>query len=327
MSVQLLTEHHLEFLSLKVGCTGSNESTQVKMPHCWKSHVTAHFCCILDEYLHSEATYIDAVSPEDFSHADTYAHSDQLDTTCCDDIPDLTEDISQAESLPFSEQGDLISEQCDDPGGSHKRNISPVSEQNSLGIKLPAETKSKLDKSGENSVNSDKANLENTSGSIAVENIAISELTSESESSEGLSVIQSTVSKPTELVTVTEMSVSEAIDNNQNVKASVHTEKDVKGSAVVNGDLTSKSDRKSSKERSNSRKESKKTSFSDKSKTKDKVSDITPDNSSMTTPSKMKRSRRKQVHYKPFITRCLGSIGMDHIISESCEFYKGIIGK
>ena len=42
MSVKLLTEHHLEFLSLKRGCTGSSESTLVKMPHCWKSHVTAH---------------------------------------------------------------------------------------------------------------------------------------------------------------------------------------------------------------------------------------------------------------------------------------------
>ena len=42
MNVKLLTEHHLEFLSLKGGCTGSSESTLVKMPHCWKSHVTAH---------------------------------------------------------------------------------------------------------------------------------------------------------------------------------------------------------------------------------------------------------------------------------------------
>ena len=40
MSVRLLTEHHLEFLSLKGGCTGSSESTLVKMPHCWKLHVT-----------------------------------------------------------------------------------------------------------------------------------------------------------------------------------------------------------------------------------------------------------------------------------------------
>ena len=37
MIVKLLTEHHLEFLSLR----GSSESTLVKMPHCWKFHVTA----------------------------------------------------------------------------------------------------------------------------------------------------------------------------------------------------------------------------------------------------------------------------------------------
>ena len=42
MSVRLLTEQHLEFLCLTGGCTGSSESTRVKMPHCWKSHVTAH---------------------------------------------------------------------------------------------------------------------------------------------------------------------------------------------------------------------------------------------------------------------------------------------
>ena len=41
MSVKLLTEYHLEFLSLKGGCTGSSESTLDKMPHCKKSRVTA----------------------------------------------------------------------------------------------------------------------------------------------------------------------------------------------------------------------------------------------------------------------------------------------
>ena len=34
MIVKLLTEHHLEFLSLKGGCRGSLESTLVTMPHC-----------------------------------------------------------------------------------------------------------------------------------------------------------------------------------------------------------------------------------------------------------------------------------------------------
>ena len=42
MAVKLLTEHHLKFLSLKGVCTGSYESTLVKMPHCWKSHAMAH---------------------------------------------------------------------------------------------------------------------------------------------------------------------------------------------------------------------------------------------------------------------------------------------
>ena len=42
MSVKLLTEHHLAFLSLKEGCEGSSESTLVKMAHCWKSHIMAH---------------------------------------------------------------------------------------------------------------------------------------------------------------------------------------------------------------------------------------------------------------------------------------------
>ena len=41
MIVKLLTEHHLEFLSLKGSCRGSPESTHVKMSHCWKSHATA----------------------------------------------------------------------------------------------------------------------------------------------------------------------------------------------------------------------------------------------------------------------------------------------
>ena len=43
MIVKLLTEHYLEFLRLKGGCTGLSESTHVKMPHCWKSHATTHY--------------------------------------------------------------------------------------------------------------------------------------------------------------------------------------------------------------------------------------------------------------------------------------------
>ena len=43
MTVKLLTEHHLEFLRLARGYTGLSESTDIKMPHCRKSHITAHF--------------------------------------------------------------------------------------------------------------------------------------------------------------------------------------------------------------------------------------------------------------------------------------------
>ena len=43
MIVKLLTEHNLEFLSLKGGCISSSESTLVKMSNCWKSHALAQF--------------------------------------------------------------------------------------------------------------------------------------------------------------------------------------------------------------------------------------------------------------------------------------------
>ena len=41
MSAELLTEDHLGFLSLIGGYTVSSESTLVKIPNCWKSHVMA----------------------------------------------------------------------------------------------------------------------------------------------------------------------------------------------------------------------------------------------------------------------------------------------
>ena len=48
MTVKLRTEQHLEFLRLKGGCIGLSESTLVKMPHCWKSHVAAHMVFTLN---------------------------------------------------------------------------------------------------------------------------------------------------------------------------------------------------------------------------------------------------------------------------------------
>ena len=44
---KLMTEHHLEFVSLKRGCRGLSESTLFKMSNCWKSHAVAHFSSVL----------------------------------------------------------------------------------------------------------------------------------------------------------------------------------------------------------------------------------------------------------------------------------------
>ena len=44
MTLKLLTEHHLEFLSLKGGCTGSSESTLVKLPHCLTFNLSHGSC-------------------------------------------------------------------------------------------------------------------------------------------------------------------------------------------------------------------------------------------------------------------------------------------
>ena len=45
MTVKLLTEQHLELLSLTGGYTGLSESIHVKIPHCRKSSVTAQIFC------------------------------------------------------------------------------------------------------------------------------------------------------------------------------------------------------------------------------------------------------------------------------------------
>ena len=58
MSVKLLNEHHLEFLSLKGGCTGSSEFTLVKTQHCWKLHVTAHISKITIPFKCSRGTQL-----------------------------------------------------------------------------------------------------------------------------------------------------------------------------------------------------------------------------------------------------------------------------
>ena len=42
MTVKLLAEQNVEFLSFGGGCTGSSESTVVKMPYCLRSHLAAY---------------------------------------------------------------------------------------------------------------------------------------------------------------------------------------------------------------------------------------------------------------------------------------------
>ena len=89
MIVKPLTEHHLEFLSLKGGCRGSSESTHVKMPHCWKSHATAQIevptihliisppfklsmsiCCIITVFTANFILYVTATFTMYFVHYD-----------------------------------------------------------------------------------------------------------------------------------------------------------------------------------------------------------------------------------------------------------------
>ena len=62
MTVKLLTEHHLEFLHLKGDCIGLSESIHDKIPHCWKSHVTAHIILIVNASKYGILTIIELTS-------------------------------------------------------------------------------------------------------------------------------------------------------------------------------------------------------------------------------------------------------------------------
>ena len=53
MIVKLLTEHNLEFLSLKGGCISSSESTLVKMSNCWKSHALAQIIVKTSDWVYN----------------------------------------------------------------------------------------------------------------------------------------------------------------------------------------------------------------------------------------------------------------------------------
>ena len=71
MSVKLLTKHHLEFLSLTASYTGSSESIHVKIPHCWKSHITAHII------FSKHSKYVNRCIDTALMHSLTLTHSSQ----------------------------------------------------------------------------------------------------------------------------------------------------------------------------------------------------------------------------------------------------------
>ena len=62
MIINLLIEQHLEFLSLKGGGTGSAESTLIKIPHCWKSHVVVQIVCLVLVLLCNLVSFLDLQS-------------------------------------------------------------------------------------------------------------------------------------------------------------------------------------------------------------------------------------------------------------------------
>ena len=72
MSVKLLTEHRFEFLSLKGGCTGLSQSTLVKIPHCWNSHVTDQMLFIVGR-LHGLMSAL--ISQEGAGYSDIFIHT------------------------------------------------------------------------------------------------------------------------------------------------------------------------------------------------------------------------------------------------------------
>ena len=78
MSVKLLTEDLLGDLSLKGGCTCSSESTLVKMPHCLKSHATAHMYVLI---AYKQAPKAQASTEVDKGTIPTTSHLATLD--CC----------------------------------------------------------------------------------------------------------------------------------------------------------------------------------------------------------------------------------------------------
>ena len=88
MTVKLLTEHHLKFLSISGGCTGSSESSHVKMPHCLKSHAAAQllysFFLTWFKYLLALRALVQDMLPDVQPHKSLYngTESIRLGQTC-----------------------------------------------------------------------------------------------------------------------------------------------------------------------------------------------------------------------------------------------------
>ena len=69
----------MEFLGLKRVCTGWYGSTLVKMPHCWKSHVTAHLLFEIRNLYQSIAIIISTLCDTDLKcpfNRDNLDHKD-----------------------------------------------------------------------------------------------------------------------------------------------------------------------------------------------------------------------------------------------------------
>ena len=90
ISVKLLAEHHLEFLSLKGSYTGSSEYTLVKMSHCWKSRVTAQM------HVQNSYSYFHIkVAQQEVANTNIFYNDEPPNVFTKTDIDSIQQNISQ----------------------------------------------------------------------------------------------------------------------------------------------------------------------------------------------------------------------------------------